>query len=531
MFDFLSKAGGTVMDTVGDVASSVGNMAQTGLTHTFEKLQDPEFQQQLGLLSAVMSDDQNRYQGALNAYDTRRAEIAKQKREDMQRAESRQWKLEDAKRDREWSTEDRDMGYSHDFKKLEVQDGYQTTRDKTLHQYGLEDKAVDHSYGVARDNNTHNNNLSRDSHQQTIRNQDTVFNGSDHESQKRFISGVDYEAAPENPEVVTVNPGIEQGTVQTTEIYKIPSGLSRSGQDATVEVTKEQPVEQVAPQALVTQQQHPQPQTPTPRPAKGDYSQLQQKEGKGDGSDQALNHSITFQSGRYVQIVNSRGTPITNNKAGTSFVYDSETGNSTWITANPVAANAAAIQANEGLSVAKDLETATEEGRGIEYSGGWKDGLWSRKWEDFWGGRATADTNSQFETMNGAVEGQILATMYVENGGKAVTNDQLNAEKKRIGELSLENTPEQNKLVFDRMKAFLNKSITAGDHANKQEVGTVDNQDYGNHGDRGSRMDPNQPNKQPHNSGPHYKNEGKIGVDKRTGKKFRIVNGYPVAID
>lgn len=128
MFDFLSKAGSAIADG----ASSVGSALGSGLAHTFTALQDPEVQANLRVFSAAMSDDQDRYQKALNAYDARKTEIARQRREEQMREEDRKWKLEDlkaqydrqdlvAERDRGYAIEDRDAGYEHDNNKLNTQ--------------------------------------------------------------------------------------------------------------------------------------------------------------------------------------------------------------------------------------------------------------------------------------------------------------------------------------------------------------------------------------------------------------------------
>lgn len=106
----LSNIWDTITDGVSNVGSAVGNGLETvgeyagqGLSHAFDRLQDPEFQQQLQLFGAAMSDDNTRYQSALNSYDARRQEIAKQKREDMQRAQQREEKLADLKEGRQYS--------------------------------------------------------------------------------------------------------------------------------------------------------------------------------------------------------------------------------------------------------------------------------------------------------------------------------------------------------------------------------------------------------------------------------------------
>ena len=124
VLDSISKAG----SAVGSGLESVGEMAGSGLAHTFERLQDPEFQQQLQVFGAAMSDDQVRYQGALNAYDKRRTEIANQKREDMQRAEARQQKLDDLKEQRGYSEQ---QNYLSNFTPESVQ-AFRETGDQSV---------------------------------------------------------------------------------------------------------------------------------------------------------------------------------------------------------------------------------------------------------------------------------------------------------------------------------------------------------------------------------------------------------------
>lgn len=134
MFDFLSKAGDSVMDSLSNVGETVGN----GLSHVFEKLQDPEFQQQAGLFAAAMSNDQGRYQNALNAYDQRRQQIAAQKREDMQREQARKEKLEDLKNQREYDALVREQGYERQDS-LRMQD----------REWQLADKETDRAFQAA----------------------------------------------------------------------------------------------------------------------------------------------------------------------------------------------------------------------------------------------------------------------------------------------------------------------------------------------------------------------------------------------
>lgn len=272
MFDFLSKAGSSVMDTLSSAGSAVSEGVQSGLSHTFEKLQDPEFMQQAGLLSAVMSNDQGRYQGALNSYEKRRTEIARQKREDIQRAEGREWALSDAKDAHQRSFETIDKNQENTLKNKEVDFGYQTTRDATQQGYTLQNKTVDH-----------NNGLARDKHQQSIVQENEVFKNSDMTSQQVYLAGPKDGAQPQ-PVHTSVNP--EQGT--TKQVYQIPAGMSQTGKDTTVTVEGEAPTmvdgqgaeEQAVPQQQnqVPGQQQQVPTQPQPTQEKGNIHTLKPKQ-------------------------------------------------------------------------------------------------------------------------------------------------------------------------------------------------------------------------------------------------------------
>lgn len=128
MWDGIVDGLGNVGSAVGSGLETVGEYAGQGLSHAFERLQDPEFQQQLQLFGAAMSDDNTRYQSALNSYDARRQEIAKQKREDMQRAQQREEKLSDLKEQRQYSEQ---QSYLSNFTPESVQ-AFKETGDQSV---------------------------------------------------------------------------------------------------------------------------------------------------------------------------------------------------------------------------------------------------------------------------------------------------------------------------------------------------------------------------------------------------------------
>lgn len=238
MWDGIVDGISNVGSAVGSGLETAGDYAGKGLSHAFERLQDPEFQQQLQLFGAAMSDDNTRYQSALNSYDARRQEIAKQKREDMQRAEERTWKLDDAK-----------TAHQRDFDKIDKNQENTLINKGVDHNYGLEEKKVAHGYNISAQNNQHNNSKQLATHNQTIGQQNTLFEAADFNSQQEYLSG-------DAPVSTTVQPATEKTPAVQTQTYEVPAHLSKNDQDTQVEVKTAAPQEQApAPQQQASPQQ------------------------------------------------------------------------------------------------------------------------------------------------------------------------------------------------------------------------------------------------------------------------------------
>lgn len=169
----------------------------------------------------------------------------------------------------------------------------------------------------------------------------------------------------------------------------------------------------------------------------------------------------------------ANGTPIVDAKTGIAVVID-ENGQTSSRTINPVKMEASSIQANETKQIITDLENSGQ----LDLTGGYR--FQSR------GGQAlglSTDTNlkNSLETANEGMKGQILAQLMVESGGLRVTDNQLAAERHRIGVLDPEASPEYNKSVIERFKAYTNKAINQGVQKNNmQDLETVDYRDPDN---------------------------------------------------
>lgn len=181
-----------------------------------------------------------------------------------------------------------------------------------------------------------------------------------------------------------------------------------------------------------------------------------------------------YEKGQYQVQRNARGSLEMDKKSGMVYVYDHKNGRFTSLWANDVKAEAAATQALEGLQVMEAFDESL-----FDYTGSYAQGYLKRKGTDVLGQNTTKDMEAEFETMNEVVKGQVLAVLMVESGGNRVTDNMLEAEKKRIGELSLENSPALNRKIFERQQAFLNKAFNYARTHRLGEHNTAETSDYG----------------------------------------------------
>lgn len=173
------------------------------------------------------------------------------------------------------------------------------------------------------------------------------------------------------------------------------------------------------------------------------------------GGINSANMTFTDDDGKtWVIATNARGTPIVNTQ-GIATMYDPETGRATQRMLYDAPRVQAALQAEDTLNYMDSLANSGK----LSLTGGY--GI-QRGLGDVMGQNTTRDLNSELNTINEAVGGQIYAQLLVESGGKRVTDNQLKAEIKRIGQLDAKQSPERNTEILNNMRGFVQKSYHSG---------------------------------------------------------------------
>lgn len=173
------------------------------------------------------------------------------------------------------------------------------------------------------------------------------------------------------------------------------------------------------------------------------------------GGNGSANMTFIDDDGKqWVIATNARGTPIINSQ-GVATMYDPETGRATQRLLYDAPRVQAALQAEDTLNVMDNLVKSGN----LSLTGGY--GI-QRRAGDLMGQNTTKDLESELHTINEAVGGQIFAQLLVESGGKRVTDNQLKAEIKRVGQLDIKQSPERNAQILDNMRGFVQKSYHSG---------------------------------------------------------------------
>ncbi|HHB8426216.1 hypothetical protein [Klebsiella pneumoniae] len=193
-------------------------------------------------------------------------------------------------------------------------------------------------------------------------------------------------------------------------------------------------------------------------------------DGTGTGGKADSSHMvITDPDGTVWHVaVNSRGTPIVDKKTGMATVYN-ENGETSSRVYNPTYTQQSgqlSQEINNNIDEITKNHSSDKTGSGIG-------SRISRAWSDVTGGNYTADTQAKFDTINDQMHA--LAVQKLIQEGVTPTEELVRAEIKRYGQLSINNSPEQNAAIMDKMKAASNAAYHAAEkHQTHTEMKDTD---------------------------------------------------------
>ncbi|HDG7833279.1 TPA: hypothetical protein PCJ90_001347 [Klebsiella quasipneumoniae] len=179
-------------------------------------------------------------------------------------------------------------------------------------------------------------------------------------------------------------------------------------------------------------------------------------DGTGTGGKADSSHMvITDPDGSVWHVaVNSRGTPIVDKNTGMATVYNDK-GETSSRVYNPTYTQQSGQISQEALNNIQELSqpgALDDTGTGLMTRG-------KRAWSDISGGNYTADTQSKFDTINDQAHAFAVNKLIQE--GVRPTEELVRAEMKRYGHLDINNSPEQNKAILDKMQGAFNAGYNA----------------------------------------------------------------------
>lgn len=193
--------------------------------------------------------------------------------------------------------------------------------------------------------------------------------------------------------------------------------------------------------------------------------ELREKAAQGAGE----NYYTDTDGRRWTVLKNARGTPLINTY-GMATLYDPSTGETTWRNISENQRQMGGIQANEGLHAMDQFSSSGL----LNYTGNSLVAQAKRKLQDQLGNNITSDLTSNIENLNGAMRAALETQLMQENNNRPVQKYMLDTAVKRLGKISIDNSPEENARIMANYRSTLNSQFNARGETHP----TVENRNY-----------------------------------------------------